>query len=64
MVTQSLPYWPINPSINYRPEGIWYTFQLDFVRAMWAMLPAAMLDDALDDGSGNVDLVHGNSSIP
>lgn len=43
MATESLPYWPINPSINYRPEGIWYTFQLDFVRAMWTMLPAAML---------------------
>jgi spermidine synthase len=43
MLTQSLPYWPINPSINTGPEGIWYTFQLDFVRALWAMLPAAIL---------------------
>ncbi len=43
MVTDSLPYWPINPSINATSAGIWYTFQLDFVRALWAMLPAAML---------------------
>jgi spermidine synthase len=43
MLTQSLPYWPINPSINTGPDGIWYTFQLDFVRALWAMLPAAIL---------------------
>jgi spermidine synthase len=43
MTTESLPYWPINPSINATTAGIWYTFQLDFVRAMWAMLPAAML---------------------
>ena len=43
MLTESLPYWPINPSINTTTAGIWYTFQLDFVRAMWAMLPAAML---------------------
>jgi spermidine synthase len=43
MVTDSLPYWPINPSINTTSQKIWYTFQLDFVRAMWAMLPAAIL---------------------
>ena len=43
MVTESLPFWPINPSINTTSAGIWYTFQLDFVRALWAMLPAAIL---------------------
>jgi len=43
MLTESLPYWPINPSINTTTQGIWYTFQLDFVRAIWAMLPAAIL---------------------
>jgi spermidine synthase len=43
MLTESLPYWPINPSINTTTEGIWYTFQLDFVRAIWAMLPGAIL---------------------
>jgi len=29
MVTDSLPYWPINPSISSSP---WYTLQLDLVR--------------------------------
>ena len=43
MLTESLPYWPINPSINATSEGIWYTFQLDVVRALWAMFPAAAL---------------------
>jgi spermidine synthase len=43
MTTESLPYWPINPSINTTSDGIWYTFQLDFVRAVWAMLPGALL---------------------
>jgi len=43
MLTESLPYWPINPSINTSSAKIWYTFQLDFVRAMWAMLPGAIL---------------------
>jgi len=40
MLTQSLPYWPINPSISSDP---WFTFQLDFVRSLWAMLPGAIL---------------------
>lgn len=43
MLTESLPFWPINPSINATSEGIWYTFQLDVVRALWAMFPAAAL---------------------
>lgn len=43
MITQSLPFWPINPSINTTSQGIWYTFQLDVVRALWAMFPAAAL---------------------
>ena len=30
MLTQSLPYWPINPSISASP---WFNFQLDLVRA-------------------------------
>ena len=34
--TQSLPYWPIDPSMSSSP---WYTFQLDLVRTLWAMLP-------------------------
>jgi len=39
-LTESLPYWPINPSIVTTP---WYTFQLDFVRCLWVVLPGAML---------------------
>ena len=40
MLTQSLPYWPIDPSMSKSP---WYTFQLDLVRSLWAMLPGAIL---------------------
>jgi spermidine synthase len=40
VLTQSLPYWPINPSISTDP---WFTLQLDFVRCLWAVLPAAIL---------------------
>jgi len=35
-----LPYWPIDPSIS---SSIWFNFQLDFARALWAVLPAALL---------------------
>jgi spermidine synthase len=37
MLTQSLPYWPINVAIS---RSVWFTFQLDLVRALWAILPA------------------------
>jgi spermidine synthase len=40
MLTESMPYWPINPSITTDP---WFTFQLDFVRCMWVVLPGAIL---------------------
>ncbi|MGE0594664.1 MAG: fused MFS/spermidine synthase [Vicinamibacterales bacterium] len=36
----SLPYWPINPSIS---TSLSYNFQLDVLRAMWVMLPSAIL---------------------
>jgi spermidine synthase len=36
----SLPFWPINPSISTSPS---FTFQLDLMRAIWVMLPGAML---------------------
>jgi spermidine synthase len=36
----SLPYWPINPSISTSP---WFNVQLDLMRAIWVMLPAAIL---------------------
>jgi spermidine synthase len=40
MLTRSLPYWPINVSIS---RGVWFNFQLDLVRALWAILPAPIL---------------------
>ncbi|HWK09038.1 MAG TPA: fused MFS/spermidine synthase, partial [Vicinamibacterales bacterium] len=40
MLTQSLPYWPINPSITTDP---WFNFQLDLVRCIWAVLPGTIL---------------------
>jgi spermidine synthase len=40
MISQSLPYWPINPSISRNP---WFNFQLDLARCLWAILPAAIL---------------------
>jgi spermidine synthase len=40
MLSDSLPYWPINPSIS---SDIWFNFQLDLARAFWAVLPPALL---------------------
>ncbi|MDR3639580.1 MAG: fused MFS/spermidine synthase [Isosphaeraceae bacterium] len=40
MISQSLPYWPIVPGLSESP---WYTFQLDLVRCLWAVLPPACL---------------------
>ncbi|PWT81834.1 MAG: SAM-dependent methyltransferase [Blastocatellia bacterium] len=40
VLTDSLPYWPINPSITNDP---WFTMQLDMVRCLWAVLPPAIL---------------------
>ena len=39
-LTQSLPYWPIDPSLA---KSAWHSFQLDIVRCLWAILPAACL---------------------
>jgi spermidine synthase len=36
----SLPYWPINPSIS---TSLSFTFELDLMRAIWVMLPGAIL---------------------
>src|SRR5688572_5243981 len=36
----SLPFWPINPSIT---SGLAFNFQLDLVRALYVMLPGAIL---------------------
>ena len=40
MISDSLPYWPINPTLSSSP---WYTLQLDLVRCLWAVLPPACL---------------------
>ena len=40
ILNASLPYWPINPSISTDP---WFQFQLDLVRCLFAVLPAAVL---------------------
>ena len=39
-VTSSIPYWPVNPHLA---SSQWYGFQIDFVRCLWAVLPAAVL---------------------
>ncbi len=39
-LTQALPYWPINPSLSTAPE---FTFQVDIIRALWVVLPGALL---------------------
>jgi spermidine synthase len=40
MIADSLPYWPINPLLTTSP---WFTFQLDMVRCLWAILPPTIL---------------------
>ena len=40
MISQSLPYLPIVPSLSSSP---WYTFQLDLMRCLWVVLPPACL---------------------
>ncbi|MCH7565817.1 MAG: fused MFS/spermidine synthase [Gemmatimonadetes bacterium] len=39
VILAALPYWPINPSIT---TSAWFTFQIDLVRAVCAMLPAPL----------------------
>lgn len=40
LIACALPYWPINPSLSISP---WFTFQVDLVRCLIAILPAACL---------------------
>ena len=40
IIANSLPYWPINPLLSTSP---WYTFQIDLVRCLWAILPPTIL---------------------
>ena len=37
---RSLPYWPIVPMLS---ENSWFNFQLDLLRCLWTVLPAACL---------------------
>ena len=39
-LSQSLPYWPLNPSATANP---WINLQIDGVRSLFAVLPAAIL---------------------
>jgi spermidine synthase len=39
-LARSLPYWPIKPNLSLSP---WFNLQLDLVRCLWAILPAACL---------------------
>jgi spermidine synthase len=39
-VSASMPYWPIDPALSLSP---WHNFQLDVLRCLWALLPAASL---------------------
>jgi spermidine synthase len=40
MVAQQLPYWPVNPSLAI---SAWFNLQVDLARALFAMLPGAVL---------------------
>lgn len=40
MLAASLPYWPINPVLVDSP---WFAFQLDMARALWTLLPPALV---------------------
>jgi spermidine synthase len=40
MLAESLPYWPIDPSLT---TNAWFNFQLDLARCLWALLPATIL---------------------
>jgi spermidine synthase len=39
-LSASMPYWPINPAIS---SSIWYNFQLDINRTLWALLPPTLV---------------------
>ncbi len=40
VINASLPYWPIDQALTRSP---WFNFQLDLLRALWAIFPAACL---------------------
>ena len=40
LVVNHLPYWPVNPLIAGTPASL---FEVDFIRCLWVVLPAAIL---------------------
>jgi spermidine synthase len=38
-LSDSLPFWPVNPMISISP---WFTFQVDLLRCLYVVLPAAL----------------------
>ncbi|HVZ49987.1 MAG TPA: fused MFS/spermidine synthase [Gemmatimonadaceae bacterium] len=40
MVSRGLPYWPVNPSLA---PSAWFNFQIDLARALFTILPGAVL---------------------
>jgi spermidine synthase len=40
IMAESLPYWPLNPTLSRSP---WLTFQVDLIRSLTAVFPAAFL---------------------
>src|SRR5262249_7882315 len=43
LMARSLPYWPLNPTLSPSP---WITFQVDLLRALCAVFPAAFRSGA------------------
>jgi spermidine synthase len=39
-ISQSLPFWPIDPTLALSP---WVTFQVDLLRTAWTLLPTTLL---------------------
>ncbi|HEX3926620.1 MAG TPA: fused MFS/spermidine synthase [Gemmatimonadales bacterium] len=39
-LNSALPYWPVDPSLS---SSVGLTFQIDIVRCLWTILPAALL---------------------
>jgi spermidine synthase len=42
MISRSLPYWPINPSLYTSDSAPWFVFQIDLLRAAWTILPSTL----------------------
>jgi spermidine synthase len=40
LISNSLPFWPIDPSLALSP---WFNFELDLLRTLWTLLPTTLL---------------------